>query len=77
VLVNFTLNRDFIVEIEAVDPSVRVMTSYVPASPGESERRTLEVEDWRKKEGDELDALLAQAEVLFTFGSDRVGGQSA
>ena len=64
VLVNFTLGERFVASIRELSPTLEVSQVYV--RDGEVNTAST-VDDWRKKEGEELDALLAQAEVLFTF----------
>src|SRR5262245_765433 len=59
VLINHPLADRYVQSIEAVDPSVRVLQVYQPGDTW--------AEEWRKAEGGDLDALLAQAEVLFGF----------
>ena len=65
VLVNFPLEDPYIRRVEAVDPRVRVKRTQVPrqaTEPGSSHAG-----EWESLEGEELDALLSEAEVLFTF----------
>ena len=64
VLVNFTLAERFVHSIRAVAPGLEVSQVYTRDAEVEDASAT---NDWHKKEGDELDALLAEAEVLFTF----------
>ncbi len=64
VLVNFTLGEQFVDLIREVSPRLDVSQVYTRNIEGDGGFRD---EDWHKKEGDELDALFAEAEVLFTF----------
>ena len=60
VLINFPLEAEYAGQIAAVDPRIRVLSTVDPPRPdseGNSDRA----------EGSRLDALLAEAEVLFTF----------
>src|SRR5688500_11968809 len=63
VLVNFTLGNRFVDLIREAAPSLRVSQVYTR----QGKNATPSADDWQKKEGEELDALLAEAEVLFTF----------
>src|SRR5215212_543955 len=71
VLVNLPLEREYIEAIEAVDPRVRVLCVYEPrgngASGGDGEKDEEDTSAWREVTGDDLDALLAQAEVYVGF----------
>jgi D-2-hydroxyacid dehydrogenase (NADP+) len=57
VLVNFSLEPQFFSQIEAVDPRVRVSSTYSLGAEGNAQIL----------EGDALDNLLSQTGVLFTF----------
>jgi glyoxylate/hydroxypyruvate reductase len=65
VLINFPLEAELARRIASVDPRVRVATTVEPehgdARPGAGG-------GWKGVEGERLDALLSEADVLFTFG---------
>ncbi|MEO8285587.1 MAG: D-2-hydroxyacid dehydrogenase [Chloroflexota bacterium] len=66
VLVNFPLESEYVEAIEAVDLRVRVLRVYEPK--GEGTAASDEAGDaWRQVTGDELDALLARAQIYFGF----------
>jgi phosphoglycerate dehydrogenase-like enzyme len=60
VLINHPLEAAYVQSIEAVDPRVHALCMYKPDE-------ALAREEWPRAEGVELDALLAEAEVLFGF----------
>jgi len=64
VLINFTLGERYVDLIRAASPRVRISQVYTQIAEGEGAPGP---EDWHQREGDELNALLAEAEVLFTF----------
>lgn len=63
VLVDFQLDDPFISEIEAVDPRVRVQRTFKNGNRGE----VTTLENWNRLDAGAVDALLAEAEVLFGF----------
>jgi phosphoglycerate dehydrogenase-like enzyme len=67
VLVNLPLEADYIKAIEGMDARVRVLCVFEPRSEDEGARDGKETSAWREVTGDELDVLLAQAEVYVGF----------
>lgn len=63
VLLNFQLDDKYRREIAQVDPRVQVLSTYDRAGGEDRPERV----EWSAAEGEALDALLAQAEVLVTF----------
>src|SRR4051812_25444194 len=61
VLLNLSLEPELTEQIASVDPRIQVFSTYKAARLGSDEEP-------KRVEGPELDALLAQAEVLFSFG---------
>src|SRR5262249_26261768 len=61
VLINLPLETELTEQIASVDPRIEVISTFGPAAPGSGEEA-------KRVQGPELDALLAQAEVLFSFG---------
>src|SRR6476646_228110 len=67
VLVNLPLPSEYTHAIAAVDPRVRVLCVYEPKSDTVPDDPEEETSAWREVTGDELDALIAQAEVYVGF----------
>jgi glyoxylate/hydroxypyruvate reductase len=64
VLVNLPLEPEFVRRIESVDPRIRVSRSMAPPEGGDVSPDA----SWRSLEGAELDAVLAPAHVILSFG---------
>ncbi len=63
VLINYTLPDKYVSEIEASNPRVRVLRAYSAPDPGARSRG----EEGTQVEGEELEAMLVEAEVIFGF----------
>lgn len=73
VLVNFPLETEYAQAIESVDPRVRILRAYEPLredaqTPDWASWSSEGSPDWRKVEGEELDAHITQAEIYMGFG---------
>lgn len=66
VLVNLPLSPDLVARIAGVDPRLRVFEAFLP---GEADKE--EPGERTRRDQNELEPLLAQAEVMFTFGVSR------
>jgi phosphoglycerate dehydrogenase-like enzyme len=67
VLINLPLEADYIRAIEGVGARVRALCVFEPQSEDEGAPDGKETNAWREVTGDELDGLLAQAEVYVGF----------
>ncbi|HEX8228864.1 MAG TPA: D-2-hydroxyacid dehydrogenase [Chloroflexia bacterium] len=65
VLIDHQLDAKYIEQIEAAAPNVRVLTTFPNTGVADPMRGDANA---RRFEGEQLDELLAQAEVLFAFG---------
>src|SRR5438874_7180870 len=70
VLVNLPLETEYIKAIAAVDPRVRVLCVYEPENedaPAPDDFAAEETSAWREVTGEELDALIMQADIYLGF----------
>lgn len=63
ILVNFPLEDHYTRKIETLDPHIRVLPVYEPLYRGAPSEKESE---WRAHEGAQLQAMLLEAEILFT-----------
>jgi phosphoglycerate dehydrogenase-like enzyme len=67
VLINHALEARYVRAIESVDPQVRALLVYTPDEWLPKGQASALKDQWPKAEGAELDMLLVEAEVLFSF----------
>src|SRR5437879_3369078 len=67
VLIDFPLPLEYVRQIAAVDPRVLPFTAFTPVHDETSSPGSKSESGWKKVEDNELDAILSQTDVLFTF----------